>query len=137
MYSYFRLCFKACSDIFRHYLTAYSSIFRTFYNLSSAWKVSKYGVFSRPYFPAFRLNVERYFASRRFQPKCGKTRTRKISVFEHFSGSVAYSKPWHIPITKHIQTLRYIYNTRLRFFKKLNLRRLIQFWMRLSFIDVT
>ena len=27
---------------------------------SSAWKVSKYGVFSVPYFPAFGLNTERY-----------------------------------------------------------------------------
>ena len=27
---------------------------------STAWKVSKYGVFSGPYFPAFGLNTERY-----------------------------------------------------------------------------
>ena len=27
----------------------------------TAWKVSKYGVFSGPYFPAFSLNTERYF----------------------------------------------------------------------------
>ena len=28
---------------------------------STASKVSKYGVFSGPYFPAFRLNTERYY----------------------------------------------------------------------------
>ena len=28
----------------------------------TAWKVSKYGIFSGPYFPAFGLNTERYFA---------------------------------------------------------------------------
>ena len=27
------------------------------------------------------------------------------------SASLAYSKPWNIPVTKHIQTLRCIYNT--------------------------
>ena len=29
----------------------------------TAWKVSKYGVFSGPYFPAFALNTERYEVS--------------------------------------------------------------------------
>ena len=41
-----------------------------------AWKVSKYGFFSGPYFPAFGLNNE-----------CGKIRTRKNSVFGHVSRS--------------------------------------------------
>ena len=34
------------------------------------------------------------------------------------SVSLAYSKPWHISITKHIQTLRYIHNTILNIFTK-------------------
>ena len=49
-------------------------------------------------------------------------------IFKHYSR--AYSrifrifcvlgifKPWHIPITKHIQTLRYIHNTTLNIFTK-------------------
>ena len=41
---------------------------------STAWEVSKYGVFSRPYFPAFGLNTEWY-----------RVRTKKNSVFGHFS----------------------------------------------------
>ena len=41
--------------------------------------------FSAPYFPAFRLNTERYSISLRIQSKCGKIRTRKNSVFGHFS----------------------------------------------------
>ena len=28
--------------------------------VSTAWKVSKYGVFSGPYFPVFSPNVEKY-----------------------------------------------------------------------------
>ena len=48
-------------------------------------KVSKYGVFSGPYFPAFGLNTERYGVSFRIQSKCRKLRTRKNPVFGHFS----------------------------------------------------
>ena len=44
---------------------------------------AKYGVFSGPYFPAFGLSTERYGVSFRIQPECGKTRTRKNSVFGH------------------------------------------------------
>ena len=49
--------------------------------------VSKYGVFFGPYFPTFALNTERE-VSLRIQPKCGKIRTRKNSVFGHSSGSM-------------------------------------------------
>ena len=34
------------------------------------------------------------------------------------SVSLVYSKPWHISITKNIQTLRYIHNTILNIFTK-------------------
>ena len=51
---------------------------------STAWKVSKYGVFSGPYFPVFGLNKERYSVSLRIQSECGKIRTRRNSVFRHF-----------------------------------------------------
>ena len=47
------------------------------HHFSTAWKVSKHGVFSGPYFPAFGLNTERYTVSLRIQSKCGKIRTRK------------------------------------------------------------
>ena len=53
----------------------------------TAWKVSKYGVFSGLYFPAFRLNTERYSVSLRIQSKCRKMRTRRNSLFGHFSHS--------------------------------------------------
>ena len=52
-----------------------------------AWKVSKYGVFSGLYFPAFELNTEKYVVSFRIQYECEKIRTRKNSVFGHFSRS--------------------------------------------------
>ena len=57
----------------------------------TAWKVYKYRVFSGPYFPAFGLNMERHFVSLCIQSECGKIRTRKNSVFGHFSHSVSCS----------------------------------------------
>ena len=56
----------------------------------TVWNVSKYGVFSDPYFPTFGLNTKRYEASLCIQSKCGKIRTRKNSVFGHFSRSVIF-----------------------------------------------
>ena len=53
----------------------------------TAGKVSKYGIFSGPYFPAFGLNTERYFVPLRIQSECGKLRTRKNSIFGHISHS--------------------------------------------------
>ena len=58
----------------------------------TAWKMSKYGVFSGPYFSTFGQNIERYEVSLRIQSEYGKIRTRKNSVFGHFSRSVCLSK---------------------------------------------
>ena len=52
-----------------------------------AWNASKYRVFSAPYFPAFRLNTEKYEVSLRIQWEFGKIGTRKNSVFGHISHS--------------------------------------------------
>ena len=57
--------------------------FGKFHNSYTAWKMSKYGDFSGPYFPAFGLNTERY-------GRYGKIRTRKNSAFGHFSHSVTF-----------------------------------------------
>ena len=51
----------------------------------TAWKMSKYGVFSGPYFLAFGLNTERYSVSLRIQSEWRKIRARKNSVCGHFS----------------------------------------------------
>ena len=56
-------------------------------NTYTARKVSKYGVISGPYFPAFGRNTERYEASVRIQSEYWKIRTRNNSVFGHFSRS--------------------------------------------------
>ena len=57
----------------------------------TAWKVSKYGVFSDPYFTGtFGLNTERYFVYLCIQPECGKIRTRKNFIFGHISHSVGW-----------------------------------------------
>ena len=58
----------------------------------TAWKVSKYRVFSGPYFPVFGLNTEIYGVNLRIQSKYGKIRTRKNSVLGHFSPSVLLVK---------------------------------------------
>ena len=57
-------------------------------NLLHCVKLSKYRVFSGPYFPAFRLNTDIYGVNLRIQPKCGKILTKKNSIFGHFSRSV-------------------------------------------------
>ena len=54
-------------------------------------KVSKYGVFYGPYFPVLGLNTEIYRVNLRIQARYGKLRTRKNSVFEHFSPSLCRS----------------------------------------------
>ena len=66
--------------------------------------MSKYGVISGPYFPAFGLNTERYV---RVQSECGKIRTRSYSVFGHFSCSDRFSV-----------TLWTLYNFSLQFLSK-------------------
>ena len=45
------------------------------------WKMYKYGVFSGPYFPAFRLNTKIYYIHYEYR----KIRIRKNSIFGHFS----------------------------------------------------
>ena len=49
--------------------------------------VSKYGVFSGPYFSVFGLNTEIYGMDLRIQAEYGKIRTRKNSVSGLFSRS--------------------------------------------------
>ena len=55
--------------------------------LDTAWKVSKYGVISGPYFPVYGLNTEIYRVSLRIQSEYTKIKTRKSSIFGHFSCS--------------------------------------------------
>ena len=50
----------------------------------TVWNVSKYRVLSSPYFPAFRLNMKRYFVSLRIQSEDGKIRTRKTPYLDTF-----------------------------------------------------
>ena len=40
-------------------------------------KIVRIRNFSGPFFPALKLNMERYGVSLRIQSECGKTRTRK------------------------------------------------------------
>ena len=49
--------------------------------------MSKYGIISHPYFPAFGQNTETYEVSLRIQSKCGKIRSRNNSVFGQYSRS--------------------------------------------------
>ena len=53
----------------------------------TAWKVSKYGVTSGPYFPVFGLNTETDEVNLRIQSEHRKMQNRNNSVFAHFSRS--------------------------------------------------
>ena len=55
--------------------------------VSTAWKVSKHGVISGPYFPVFGLNTEIYGVNSLSQSEYRNMRTRINSVFGHFSRS--------------------------------------------------
>ena len=50
----------------------------------TAWKVSKYGVISGPYFAVFGLNTEIYSVNLLIQSECRKIWSRNNSVFGHF-----------------------------------------------------
>ena len=54
----------------------------------TAWKVSKYGVFSGRYFPVFGLNTEIYGVDLHIPSEYRKIWTRKNSAFGFFSRSV-------------------------------------------------
>ena len=58
--------------------------------IHTTWNVSKYGVFSGPYFPLFWMNSENYSLNFRIQSKYRKIWTRKNAVFGHFSRSVGH-----------------------------------------------
>ena len=62
----------------------------------TTWKVSKYGVFSGPYFPAFGLNTEIYGVNFCIQSEYRKIRTRINSVCGHFWRSVCLMFFWLI-----------------------------------------
>ena len=69
----------------------------------------KYGVFYGPYFPTFELNMEKYSVSLRIQFECGKIRTRKNSVFGHFSCSAGISNLEKCLIKSYIHIIKNIY----------------------------
>ena len=56
---------------------------------TTAWKVSKYRVFSGPYFPVSGLNTKIYEGYFRIT-EYGETRTRKNFIFGHFLHSLVY-----------------------------------------------
>ena len=60
---------------------------------NTAWKVSKYGDFSGPYFSVFRLNTEIYSVNLRIQSEY-----RKISVFSPNTGKYGSEKTPYLDI---------------------------------------
>ena len=68
-------------------LSTFMKILALCNSLITLWKVSKYGVFSGLYFPVFGLNTDIYFVNLCINYGCRKIRTRKNSVFGHFSRS--------------------------------------------------
>ena len=70
----------------------------------TAWKVSKYGIISGPYFLTFGVNKER--ASLRIHSKYGKIRTRKNSIFGHFSHSDIIAFTWKRSLWKSLSVIK-------------------------------
>ena len=70
---------------------SHTSFLLDIWRTHTAWKVSKYGVFSGPFFveffPVSGLNTEIYGVNLRISSKYRKIRTRKNSVNAHFSCS--------------------------------------------------
>ena len=82
---------------------------------NTAWKVSKYWVFSGPYFAAFGLNTV-------FSSNTGKYLNRKNSVFGHFSRGVRNS---YLNVKQKLEKYAWseVYLTNLHnLFEKLNNR---------------
>ena len=70
--------FLSCAwTISSKYAEKYFAVTTIIFFIATAWKVSKYGVFSGPYFPAFGLNTERYSVSFCIRSECEKIWTRK------------------------------------------------------------
>ena len=80
-----------CDSLYRHIPTLSNTYDGDYSNNSqcilasnyTAWKVSKYRVFSGPYFPVFGLNTETGSVNLPIQSQYRKIRTRKNSVFGH------------------------------------------------------
>ena len=79
-------CFWNYFHILKYSLSVFSSLSVT--TTDTAWKLSKYRVFSGPYFPVFGLNTETYGLNLHIQSEYRKIRIRKNSVYGHFSCSV-------------------------------------------------
>ena len=60
-----------------------------FYEVNATWKVSKYGVFSGPYFPAVGLNKER---SGVFSPNARKYGPEKAPYLDNFHAVQSFKK---------------------------------------------
>ena len=77
------------SEIFElQYSKCFYHFFISFTVTLTAWKVSIFGVFSSPHFPVFSYGDLLDKHSLRIHSEYGKIRTRKNSVFGHFSHSV-------------------------------------------------
>ena len=58
----------------------------------TACKVSNYGLFSGPYFPAFGLNTERYSYPSIFSPNAGKYGQEKTPYLDTFHAVISKGK---------------------------------------------
>ena len=65
--------------------------------------MSKYGVFSGPYFPVFGLGMEIYGVNLRIQSKCRKIQIRKNSIFGLFLHIVSENYYFYKCVIKSIQ----------------------------------
>ena len=97
----FLIMIKLLVILFIIKLYARNNIFKNKFYIITAWKVSKYGVFSVPHMPVSGLNTERYSVSLCIQSEYGKIRTRKIPYLNIFHALYVYlNLQSFIPIKK-------------------------------------
>ena len=80
------------------------------YFLSIAWKVSKYGVFSGPYFAALGLNTERYSV---FSSNARKYESEKIPYLDTFYAEFLYIYGKKIDNKVHKKDVMYLMKWKL------------------------
>ena len=85
-----QLIFISVTNTFAIHFTQYNTqnlLSWSLFNPTTAWIVSKYGVFVWSVFSCIRTEYGETRVSLYIQSKCGKIQTRKISIFGHFSRS--------------------------------------------------
>ena len=107
---------KTCLTI-AEMITFGTNIINSFWSVT-AWKVSKYGVFSVPYFPAFELNTGISPYSVRMRENTDQKKLRIWTPFTQWVSLIWYLKILHWKISAKSHTLEIWSRTKQNFLRK-------------------